>query len=265
MIMVEYNSLFKHRWFNDGYNYEYIYHFTTIDSLIKILLTDTFRLSSVEKMNDINESQPIHKRFGFKLDSSERERIKEKEEYIRSRTFLGCFNILQLGEDIRDKVSMWGHYADSCKGICLKIDKLKLDKLLFDKIYDSENEAIECGLHIEKFPIEYKKQTDIDNEKKHYLISGGGIFPVEYLNIKRMFEVKSEEWKIENEFRYLIYNAMGEEINYYNIDNFSECINCIYIGDMQDEQSIKLLRSIKEKLASSISFYIREDNRERKF
>ena len=261
----KFNSQFKEKWFNDGYNYEYIYHFTTIDNLIKILLTDRFRLSLVEKMNDINESQPIHKRFGFKVDENELKDIEEREEDIRSRTFLGCFNIKKSDEDIRDKVSMWGHYADLCKGVCLEIDKNKLDNLLFNKIYDCENNAIECKLHISKFDIKYKNQTIIDNEKKRYLTMRGELINIKYENIKKIFESKSEEWKVENEFRYLVYNNDCEKINYFFINEFSSCINKIFIGDMQDEQSINLLECIKSKVASNIQFSIRDGNREREF
>jgi hypothetical protein len=160
---------------------------------------------------------------------------------------------------------MWGHYGDSCKGVCLKIDKKKLDELLFKKIYDIKNDAVECKVHINKFKIKYKKQTDIDKEKKNYLIHNEDVFNLNYINLKRMFQSKSEDWKVENEFRYLIYNADFDKFKYFNIENFSECINSIYIGDMQDEQSLSLLKSIKEKLASSITFYIWEENMEREF
>jgi hypothetical protein len=78
----ELNRIFKETWFNDNIGSDYIYHFTSIDSLIKILLTDIFRLSLVERMNDINESQPIHKKFGFKLDKSDLEIIKKKKRKL---------------------------------------------------------------------------------------------------------------------------------------------------------------------------------------
>ena len=258
----EFNREFKENWSNDECKYEYMYHFTSIDSLIKILLTDSFRLSLVEKMNDINESQPIYKRFGFKVDENELKDIKEKEEDIRSRTFLGCFNILKEEENIRDKVSMWGHYGDSCRGVCLEIDKNKLDRLLFNKIYDNENDVPKNGLYIAKFNIKYKNQTEINNKKKIFLRLKGEPTHVKRVNVINMFKLKSEEWKVENEFRYLVYNESRKKMNYFAIKKFTSCINKVFIGDMQDEQSMYLLKCIKRRLALPIKFSIREGNEE---
>lgn len=258
--MTECNKDLKNIWFDDGYSYDYIYHFTSIDSLMKILLTNTFRLSNVSTMNDINESIPNYKR-GFS-DRQRAEEIEKIEKNMRSRTFLGCFNVLEKDENIRNKVSMWGHYANGGRGVCLKINKKKLDRLLFNEIYDIENDAIETKTYISKFKIAYKKQEKIDEMKTNYLEKGNETIMVFYATLDWLFRYKSDDWNPENEFRYLVFDWDGNEKSCFTIKEFNQCIDSIYIGDNQDDGSIELLMSIKNKLAKDVIFYIRDENLE---
>lgn len=70
------NERFKEEWKqNDGI--EYLYHSTSVDSLMKILITDKFRLSSVNYMNDINESLPLYECFERSYEEIEEEKKKK--------------------------------------------------------------------------------------------------------------------------------------------------------------------------------------------
>ncbi len=279
------NEFRKNEWFKDDYST--LYHFTTIDSLIKILITNTFRLSCINKMNDINELLPLSKKF----DSINKDkRIIEYEKDVRKKTFVGCFNILEKDQDIRDKVSMWGNYAESGKGICLEINKSKLDEKLWKLINDVENDAVRCKIHIDKFKIKYESQSYIEKIKEEFFKQNMyTIFPqIEddnicenaldttikkivasmprqemplYLVLKILFGIKSEEWKSENEYRYLFYNHFSYT-DWFNISDFNDVINKVFIGENQDVESIKLLRNIKEKLLPNVDFFIRIKNSE---
>lgn len=280
------NNLRYNEWFNKNCNYNYLYHFTSIDSFIKILVTEKFRLSCINKMNDVNESLAIFEKFS---SFNKEQRIIKHEKYIRERTFLGCFNVLKENEDIRDKVSMWGYYADSCKGICMEIDKRKLDERIWGLIWDEKNRSINCEIHIDKFKIKYKKQSDINEQKKRLYKNNMGIYFTNmkksydnefdrlideldseipkcnkgfYMTLKELFSMKSDEWISENEFRYLVYNASSNDINYFEFNDFSSVINKVYVGEMQDKESIKLLRNIKSKLLPNIDFSIRVNDSE---
>ncbi|MBS5886550.1 MULTISPECIES: DUF2971 domain-containing protein [Clostridium] len=285
------NEIRKNEWFKDDYNT--LYHFTSIDSLIKILITDTFRLSCINKMNDINELLPLSKKF----DSINKDkRIIEYEKDIRKKTFVGCFNVLEKDQDIRDKVSMWGNYADSGKGICLEIDKSKLDQKLWKLIYDVENDAVKCGIHIDKFKIKYERQSYIEKTKERFFEQNMyTIFPKTddefaleddnicedvidraiknrvasmprqeiplYMVLKMLFGIKSEEWKSENEYRYLFYDHFSYT-DWFNINGFSDVIRNVFVGENQDVENIKLLRNIKDKLLPNVNFFIRVKNSE---
>ncbi|MGL4741156.1 MAG: DUF2971 domain-containing protein [Sarcina sp.] len=230
---------------------EYLYHFTTVESLIKILLTDKFRLSSVDYMNDVNESLPLYEVF----DRSEEEIQKEKDD--RARTFLGCFNILKPNENIRDKSSLWGHYANGATGVCIKVDKMKFDDLITNIQYDMQYDATNTNVHTDQFRINYKKESEIYNHKK--ICSNGTSLP-DYIELNYLYSKKSEEWKIENEYRYLIYNADWQHMSYYFIEKFSNTIDAIYIGQKNNEDD--LLRSIKSRLAKNVKFYKMNKQRE---
>lgn len=176
--------------------------------------------------------------------------MKRLRKKRRKRIFLACFNILKENENIRDKSSLWGHYAQSCTGVCLKINKVKFDELLFDVIYDNENDAIETNTHIAKFKVEYKKESEI---YKHREICSKGTRLPFYIELKYLFGRKSSEWNIENEFRYLVYNANFEEKEYFYIDKFSSSIEAIYVG--RNNKDISLLKDLKIKIDSNIKFY----------
>lgn len=244
------NCSFKENWNKDD-GIKYLYHFTSLDSLIKILLTDKFRLSSVDYMNDINESLPLYESVEVSAENV------EKEKKIRRRTFLGCFNVLEENENIRDKSSLWGYYAQSCTGVCLKINKAKFDALLLKVIYDFENDVSESNVHIERFKIKYEKESDI---YKHRKICANDVGLDFYTYLKYLYDKKSNEWKVENEFRYLVYNADYQDEEYYYIDNFSDAIEDIYIG--KNNTDLKLLRDLKLKLTKNINFYVMNRERE---
>lgn len=282
----------KNQWFKSDYST--LYHFTSIDSLIKILITDTFRLSCINKMNDINELLPLSKKF----DSINKdERIIEYEKDIRKKTFVGCFNVLEKKQHIRDKVSMWGNYADSGKGICLEIDKSKLDEKLWESIYNVEKDNVKYGIHIDKFKIKYESQSYIEKTKERIFEQNMyTIFPKKddeftleddniceneidilmkkivasmprqeiplYIVLKMLFGIKSEEWKSENEYRYLFYDNFSCT-DWFNINGFSDVIRNVFVGENQDVENIKLLRNIKDKLLSNVNFFIRVKNSEK--
>ncbi|MBM7835637.1 DUF2971 domain-containing protein [Clostridium sardiniense] len=240
---------------------KYLLHFTTVDSLMKILVTDEFRFSNVLYMNDINESIPIHKRY---YNDSKRymfnNELVEDEIKLRSKTFLGCFNIFENEGDIRNKPSMWGHYGDRGEGVCLKINKDILDSIVENVNNDDDLMKPSYNGHIRKFRINYKSNEEIEQDNNIYIKS---IERKKYVApmpdvywAKRMFSIKSKDWEIENEFRYLFYFWDNEQ-KYFYLDDFKKCIDSIYIGDKHDRDSLKLLLKIKEKLAGDIRFYIR--------
>lgn len=253
------NEGFKNRWWEEDGVGEYLYHFTSIDSLLKILISDSFRVSNIDYMNDMNESIPICKFFNSKIPKNTIDNMIKIEEDLRKKIFLACFSVLSSDDEIRNKTSMWGHYGCSGRGVCIKLNKKKLDEKLYNIIYNTEFDAIDTNYNIQKFKIKYKPQSKIDVKKLNFLKSGGTGLPL-YAKFKYLYGEKSDEWIVENEFRYLIIDAMNNLNNHLNthfyIKGFNNLIEHITIGYNQTENSINLIKNIQKKLCSNIPFFI---------
>lgn len=100
---------------------EKLYHYTSLDSALKILLTESLLFSKLERMNDINES---HRSLFFSFDSNEEDLKKQ----IESCSQISLTQDSQrLGFNIP---AMWGHYASKGYGVCLAFDKSKIETIL---------------------------------------------------------------------------------------------------------------------------------------
>lgn len=175
-----------------------LYHFTTADSLLKILSNMTLRLSTFENLNDLNEAD-INCEWS---DSFNHIRIKK---HIKKYCKLISFSQNYVYNDVFYEAGynhprMWAQYANNNTGVCIVIDEKKLkeindkdfvgifnklesvdyDHLLYDKtikdIADARNFIETYYRH-----IFYKKHIDWahEGEKRFFCIEGP-----EYLSIK---------------------------------------------------------------------------------
>lgn len=149
-------------------------HFTSIDSLIKILITDSIRFSNVELVNDSYEFSEIYLGETRYIDdndylSSCNLSEKEYERNLRRKAvangivkykkniYLACFYKFEMGLDFINSVdeeeiyrnsmirledldapSMWAHYGNQNKGVAIIFDKNELIKL-FSEQFNNEN------------------------------------------------------------------------------------------------------------------------------
>ena len=248
-----------------------LYHFTTIDSLIKIILTDSFLLNNIENMNDLTESKGIYEnncitynedtiskiQYKFKGKRNILEMLKYKGElrdnvnYLKQNTFICSFNKLSENESIYEKFSLWGYYADKNRGVAIKFNEAKLNGL-FDKLIN-DNDFI--GI---RDRIEYKSFDDIElnnNEAIKLLIAN---------NLKEVLKVKyftkSIEWKHENEYRFIISLIENLSIKYdlreshIYLFNIIDCIEEVIVGAESSKINIGILNCLKEKLCRKIKF-----------
>ena len=103
---------------------EKLYHYTSFDSCIKILLSNTLLLGKLCDLNDINELyRPL---FSKTLEGTDFDYVrKELGKYQQLSLTQDDKSIDRLGFDIP---AMWGHYADKGRGVCLVFNKAKLLK-----------------------------------------------------------------------------------------------------------------------------------------
>lgn len=227
-----------------------LYHFTSIDSVIRIILTDSFRLTSLRKVNDFGESEPItvliknsnKKEEKNSSPSTMRRNIFNYKNRLTSQCYAGCFSYLNFPKDkdfeelktIVNKVTMWGHYADNNAGACLVIDKNKFDNL-FNELEDEKN------LYIKSYnQITYEANT----------INFGERYISEEDVVESLF-FKYKDWSIENEYRYLIMDKYSDRAisnDYIKLENFTSSIKGIILGLKTTEEDFQIISKLFESI-----------------
>lgn len=160
---------------------EKLYHYTSLDSALKILLSNSLLFSKLERMNDINES---HRSLFFSFD-------KEEEEL---KTCIESCSQISLTQDSQrlgfNIPAMWGHYASKGYGVCLAFDKSKIETIL------GTMKEIDYG------------QVEYSNEHNNSIVLNGNRSPLEFLKNekKTIFFEKTADWSYEQEYRILNWN-----------------------------------------------------------
>jgi hypothetical protein len=181
---------------------KFIYHFTSADSLLKILSNMTLKFSTFENLNDLNEtdincnwSDSLNR---FKINQFIQDRCKLisfTQNYIVNKAF---------HEAGYNHPRMWAQYADNNTGACIVLDENKLkeinkknldgvfneleavnyDHLLYDKTI---KDKADVRNFIETYyqHIFFKKHIDWsqEGEKRFFCIDGP-----KYLSIKNCVE-----------------------------------------------------------------------------
>ena len=191
-------------------------HFTTLKSAALIVRENCLNLGDFHRSNDLYENlkqlhaMPFHvKRLP---DSNYRGSFSEKSELIDGLgniRFLSFCKAQALGSGKpwyvkNDELAfrkMWGQYADKFGGVCLIFDKEKLEQA-----GDQWRNNFESGkAHFSAFNVEYKKTTPEirTNDQLKALLN------VEEL--QKYFSIKHEDWKDEQEFRFLFRCSSDEK------------------------------------------------------
>lgn len=179
-----------------------LYHFTTADSLLKILSNMTLKFSTFTNLNDLNEAD-INCEWSDSFNHIKIKRhiqehcklISFSQNYIYNKVFY---------EAGYNHPRMWAQYASNNTGVCIVINEKKLreinkknlvgifyklesvnyDHLLYDKTIKDKADARNF---IETYyrHIFYKKHIDWTNEseKRFFCIDGP-----EYLSIRNCIE-----------------------------------------------------------------------------
>lgn len=188
-------------------NNEYIYHFTSIENLLRIVISNKFMLNCLKNMNDITESKNFY-----------------KSDYIYKNDEFKKF--LYENFKIKEICNQEKKYLDN------KLKKLKIDleknnfekKLFFEKIIQEFNNNVNC-FNFKKNIIKICNESNSDNKKKLNEI----IMTIE----KKLCEIKENEEKIN-------INKLESKHNFKGyIDEFlsKTYIGCFSIDN--DDESMK--------------------------
>ena len=183
---------FPHK--NDGA----LFHYTSLNSFLKVMEDLSLKPSSFDKLNDLNEMniQNMCMESNFSV-------MYKAEEYIKKKCHTISFsqNYKNRGYEFEgtNHPAMWAHYADDSKGVCIVIDK---------DTFITKNKDI-LSQHFYKFAdVKYNKFNTPDVRKIKYRAKTPEGFIKD--NWKSLFFLKHDDWAKENEHRLFIMDYDGK-------------------------------------------------------
>ena len=185
-------------------NMNKLYHYTSLNSGMLILLSRTFIMSHPSKMNDINESY----RPTFSSGCEYKDVETEMKKYFQSSFTLDDGRVPGFAIP-----AMWGHYADKGRGMCLVFDKRKLL---------SRIESYGCYYGKIAYDKKYEPSIIVEDNPRQYIRR----------YIKDVFFTKSNDWAYEREFR-VVCRAESKTVE---ID-LSDCIIGVIVYNFDDMDS----------------------------
>jgi len=205
-----------------------LFHFTKLDSFLKILDDMTLLPSTFGNLNDMNEGNVnnMNMNENFKV-------MYDAERYINERCHLLSFSqnydVMGYGQEGTNHPAMWGHYADNSNGVCLVIDK---------DTFVKKNQSV-LKAHFNRFEdVEYSVFNTPDDEQIEYEAKSAQEFIKR--NWRALFFLKHKDWENEDEHRLFIMDYDGK----LSIDG---CIKYVVLGRKLFLDNIRL-KGIMDKV-----------------
>lgn len=241
-------------------SHKYIYHYTKLSTAIEhILSTKKLLLNSISRSNDPKEyKRLIFNRFVSRETFDKYPDTLKYEEQISKKLREGCKMICfstgynpssNKGRDFFPikgfaLSTMWTHYGDNHRGVCIAIDK--------EKFINENPEYIQKKYFrvIKYFELPEHNYPELDYEK---LTKEGEEIYIEKIKQKYfefIFFSKSIEWNSEHEFR-LIYSSESEQEEYCSIEN---SIVGVYLGLNANENYIPAIKALCNKQIYKMDF-----------
>lgn len=256
---------------------KYLYHYTSAETAMKILHSNSLLFGKLCNTNDTTESKI---RISFDSpsrvsDKSYLEKCQAITEYLRENKDgfqLLCFSLdtyvtANMRTRYLKKISeneayydvygrgfalprMWAQYAQNHNGVCFVLNKEKI----IEKV-DAERSFFEAGsVHYANIAGTYhikEKQVDSIYNKIKNAANGNLPYLAEMKNndfLKYNFFEKSADWSNEQEYRIIIYSCTDER---QKIPNLADAVEGIVIGERMDSTHKDILRMLFEKLFKS--------------
>lgn len=203
----------------------YLYHYTSAQSLAKILDSASLRFGPYGSTNDPRESKAWLPSFsvpdGREVSDEEFALLLDQADLqLRGAVHLGCFTLdrqpssLGVGHHWRGfgRARMWDQYAVKHEGACLVFD--------FRRLTDAVELALQetCSLSLRRGKVNYIDE-DLGLTRLNFSLSDldeQGIDSAckQYLELhwRELLLTKNSDWATENEYRYLILGASNDAI-----------------------------------------------------
>lgn len=256
---------------------KYLYHYTSAETAMKILHSNTLLFGKLSNANDTTESKI---RISFESpslvsDKPYLEKCQAITKYLRENKDgfqLLCFSMdtyvkAKMRTQYVKKISeneayydvygrgfalprMWAQYAQNHNGVCFVLNKEKI----IEKV-NRERSFFEAGpVHYADIASTYhikEKQVDSIYNKIKNEANGNLPYLAEMKNddfLKYNFFEKSADWSNEQEYRIIIYSSTEERQKILNIE---DAVEGIVIGERMDNTHKDILRMLFEKLFKS--------------
>lgn len=205
------------------YTGNHLFHFTSFESALKIVVSNSLKFGKFENMNDIAE---IKKEiYGMIPEVIIQKQLRQYH----------CLSMTLDNASIRGFFidSLWGHYAQKGNGVCLVFDKEIMESRLKKKF----------GNRVIVKPIVY--QQDFTNA----LFVGGETKEeaIDYLQnkIEDIMFTKSLDWKYEKEYRILVKSSKHEVLFHYGKNCLLFAILCLpKVNDYKESIEYKVLKAV---------------------
>lgn len=247
---------------------QYLYHYTTLETLLKYILPQkSIRFSPIRKTNDPQESNGRNFQLKDDIGIMATENIDKKHinQFLQNQTMykdalnknikILCFTqdyVPEYNDSFcRDigrgyaKPRMWSQYSDNHKGVCLVFNKKKLIKY-FDTKYNNyfhEHGSISYKFKDHHHKLYYSAYTLLSSELKKY----NNVQDIIYNRRKKYSDMyyffKHPDWQEEREYRFLL--DYSEDT--YPIIEIDGLLEGIILGERSDitmETPIKILTEI---------------------
>ncbi|MHB9901445.1 hypothetical protein CF095_13530 [Clostridium botulinum] len=164
-------------------NFDYLYHYTDIDTLALILKNRTIRFNSLQNVDDLEE--------------------KESEEFpgLCKYTFVSCWT-----DDLEENIPLWKLYTNM-KGVRIKLPKYPFKKYYItdnqEYTYINPNEYKNYDFIIDP-SVRFLKINYVDDNmvcKKISSYNNGNCLEIDAENVGK---IKRKSWDFQKECRYII-------------------------------------------------------------
>lgn len=160
---------------------EKLYHYTNLDSALRIIESNTILFNHLSNMNDINE---LYRPLFYDIVTEEIETLA-KAEMAKYQQISLTRDFCRMGFDIP---AMWGHYGDKGRGVCFIFDRKKLIDAIPKNVYRGNVEYVSNDHSFSVcFEAKEKKIVSFKDE-----------------DIRDFFYKKTCDWSYEQEYRLLI-------------------------------------------------------------
>lgn len=246
-------------WWKKGFDKNaFIYHYTSFDTLLRIIDGDSFRFSPLSNTNDTTE-QKVRMKYLFQLNQHSSADVEQFENYWRkwtSNSKLLCFSC-DLSEEhlstfvARDPLDvsgrgfalprMWAQYAEKNSGVCIVINKEKLSKRAKDLFPEIAHKPVTYYDWTTGFPISeevFLKQIKIIKRNPNSFFAANFTHDnSDFANY--YFFSKFSDWATENEYRFVI---PSNDSSVLYLDGIKDCIEGIVLGENIEKYKINVLR-----------------------